>query len=334
MNKEYSIEKSPLYRLRNKKKLAILLGLPNNYFKKVHQYKYSEFYEDKPNGGKRRINNPEEKLKKIQKKLFKLLNRIEKPIWVISGVKGKSYVDNAKLHQLNANICTIDIEQFYDSTKEIYVYNFFNNVMKMSTNISVILTKIVTYEGRIPTGTPTSQLIAFLSYKDLFTIIYERCKAKGILFSLYVDDITLSSNKIIPKNIKNKINYLLNVRGLNIKKSKTKFYAKKSNKSVTGIIIDYKKQLKLENKKRKEIIDLYKECIDNKTFSIEKLVKLNGKMNDARQVEQNIFPTISAYLTKHKNEIKEYNKEQVKKKKIIKKIIERKKLNNKKPNEL
>ena len=29
-------------------------------------------------------------------------------------------------------------------------------------------------------------------------------------------------------------------------------------------------------------------------------------MNDARQVEQNIFPTISAYLTKHKNEIKEY----------------------------
>ena len=146
--------------------------------------------------------------------------------------------------------------------------------------------------------------------------------------------ITLSSNKIIPKNIKNKINYLLNVRGLNIKKSKTKFYAKKSNKSVTGIIIDYKKQLKLENKKRKGIIDLYKECIDNKTFSIEKLVKLNGKMNDARQVEQNIFPTISAYLTKHKNEIKEYNKEQVKKKKIIKKIIERKKLNNKKPNEL
>ena len=67
MNKEYSIEKSPLYRLRNKKKLAILLGLPNNYFKKVHQYKYSEFYEDKPNGGKRRINNPEEKLKKFKK---------------------------------------------------------------------------------------------------------------------------------------------------------------------------------------------------------------------------------------------------------------------------
>ena len=329
MNKEYCIEKSPLYKLRNKQKLAILLGLPNNYFRKVHQYKYSEFYEYKPNGGKRRINNPEEELKKIQKKLFKLLNRIEKPIWVISGVKGKSYVDNAKLHQLSDNICTIDIEQFYDSTKEIYVYNFFKNIMKMSKDVSAVLTKIVTYEGRIPTGTPTSQLIAFLSYKDIFTKIYEKCKSEEILFSLYVDDITLSSNKIIPKKIKNEINYLLNLKKLNIKKSKTRFYSKKSNKSVTGIIIDHKKQIKLENKKRKEIIDLYKECINRETFSIEKLVKLNGKINDATQVEKNIFPTISAYLKKHQKEIKKYNNEQANKKRIIKQMIKRKNLNNK-----
>lgn len=330
MNKEYCVEKSPLYKLRNKQKLALLLGLPNNYFRKVHQYKYSEFYEDKPNGGKRRINNPEEELKKIQKKLFELLNRIEKPIWVISGVKGKSYVDNAKLHQLSDNICTIDIENFYDSTKEVYVYNFFKNILQMSTDIAVVVTKLVTYEGRIPTGTPTSQLIAFLSYKDVFTKIYDNCKEKGILFSLYVDDITLSSNKIIPKSITNKIEYILKLNELNIKKSKTKFYSKSSNKSVTGTIIDYKKRIKLENKKRKEIIDLYNECINSENFSIEKSVKLNGKMNDANQVEKNIFPTIANYLKKHQSEIKEYNKKQADKKRNIKRMIKRKNLNNKK----
>lgn len=323
MTKEYSIEKSPLYRLRNKQKLAELLGLPKNYFRIIHTYKYSEFFKDKPDGSKRKINNPEDNLKMIQKNIFKLLNRIKKPEWVISGKKGKSYVDNAKMHKSNNNICTIDIEKFYDSTKEIYVYNFFKNTMNMSINIATILTSLVTFEGRIPTGTPTSQLVAFLSYKDIFTKIYEICENQDITFSLYVDDITLSSNKIISKNIKYKINFLLNLSNLNIKKSKTYFFSKKTNKSVTGTIIDADKNIRLENKKRKEIIDLYKECINPNTYSIEKLVKLNGKMNDANQVEKGIFPTFSIYLKKHQNEIKEYNKEQVKKKRFIRKMIKR-----------
>lgn len=324
MTKEYNIEKSPLYRLRNKQKLAKLLGLPSNYFRTIHTYKYSEFFKDKTDGSKRKINNPEDNLKKIQKKIFNLLNRVEKPKWVISGKKRNSYVDNAKMHQNNNNICTIDIEKFYDSTKEIYVYNFFSNTMKMSTDIATILTSLVTYEGRIPTGTPTSQLIAFLSYKDTFMKIYEICKEQDIIFSLYVDDITLSSNKIINKNIKYKINYLLNLSDLNIKKSKTKFFSKKTNKSVTGTIIDSGKNIRLENKKRKEIIDLYKECINPNTYSIEKLVKLNGKMNDANQVEKGIFSTFTIYLKKHQNEIKEYNREQAKKKQFIKAMIKRK----------
>ena len=323
MIKEYPIDRSPLYRLSNKKKLADLLGLPKNYFRTVHKYKYSEFNQDKPDGSKRKINNPEDKLKKIQKKLFKLLNRIEKPDWVISGKKGKSYVDNAKMHQLNDNVCTIDIEKFYDSTKEIYVYNFFKNTLNQETNIATILTNLVTYEGRIPTGTPTSQIIAFLSYKDVFIKIYELCKKQNITFSLYVDDITLSSSYIINKNIKYKINTLLNLKQLNIKRSKTKFFSKKANKSVTGIIIDTNKNIKLENWKRKEIIDLYKECTNPNTYSIEKLVKLNGKINDANQVEKSIFPTFSTYLKKHKHEIKKYNQEQAKKKRFIKKMIKK-----------
>lgn len=314
MNNEYCIQKSPLYKLRNRQKLAKLLGLPNSYFRTIHKYKYFEFSKDKTDGSKRIINNPEDSLKRIQKRIFDLLNRIEKPKWIISGQKGLSYVDNARIHKSNDNICTMDIEKFYDSTKEIYVYNFFKWDMCMSPDLAAILTDLVTYDGRIPTGTSTSQIIAFFAYKDVFTKIYEICKMQGIEFSLYVDDITLSSNKIINKNIKCKINYLLNLKQLNIKESKTKFYSKNTNKSVTGVIINRKKEIKLENVKRKEIIELYKECINPNTYSIEKLVKLNGKMNDANQVEQDIFPTFSTYLKKHKKDIQRYNEEKHKQK--------------------
>ena len=225
------------------------------------------------------------------------------------------------MHRTNENVCTIDIEKFYDSTKEKYVYDFFRYTMKMETNIATILTKLLTYENRIPTGTPTSQLIAFLSYKDVFLKINELCQNQGITFSLYVDDITLSSNSIIKKKIKVQINQLLNLKELNIKKSKTKFFSKNTNKSVTGTIIDTQKNIKLENKKRKEIIELYKECINKETYSIEKLVKLNGKINDARQVESNIFSSIFNYLQKHKEEIKKYNQKQYKRKNYYNKKI-------------
>ena len=308
MIKEYKLEQSPLYKLRNKQKLAELLGLQKNYFRKKHIYKYSEFYKKKPDGSKRTLNNPEKSLKTIQKRIFKLLNRIEKPSWVISGKKGKSYVDNARVHQFNDNVCTIDIEKFYDSTREVYVYNFLKYTMKMATDVAAVITDLVTYNNRIPTGTPTSQLIAFWAYKNIFTKIYEMCKENGITFSLYVDDITLSSNKIINKKIKYIINNLLNLKELNIKKTKTKFFSKKSNKSVTGTIIDSNKNIKLENSKRKEIIELYRECINPNTYTIKKLVKLNGKMNDANQVEKGIFKSFTSYLKKHSKEIKEYNR--------------------------
>lgn len=116
---------------------------------------------------------------------------------------------------------------------------------------------------------------------------------------------------------------MLNLCDLNIKTSKTKFFSKKTNKSVTGTIIDSNKNVRLENRKRKEIIDLYKECINPNTYSIEKIVKLNGKMNDANQVEKGIFSSFSIYLNKHQDEIKQYNKEQSNRKQFIKKMIKR-----------
>lgn len=314
MIKEYNIEKSPLFEMKNRRKLAILLKLPENYFRTIHKYKYYKFYKTKEDGSSREINNPECDLKKIQKQLFKLLNRVKKPEWVISGTKGKSYVDNAKVHYCNDYICTMDIEKFYDSTKEIYVYNFFKNTLKNSTDIATILANLVTYQGKIPTGTPTSQLIAFWSYKSTFEKIYEICKVENIKFSLYVDDITLSSNMIINKKIKDKVNFLLNLKELNVKKKKTKFYSKNTNKAVTGAIIDKNNNIRLENKKRIEIINLYRKCSNPKTCSIEDLVKLNGKMSDAKQVENGIFTSISDFLKNRKSEINKYNINKVNKK--------------------
>ena len=78
MNKCYPIENSPLYRLRNRRKLAEFLNLPKNYFKEEHTYCYNEFSRPKPNGdGERHFTVPPEDLKDIQKHICKLFSEAE-----------------------------------------------------------------------------------------------------------------------------------------------------------------------------------------------------------------------------------------------------------------
>ena len=99
MSKTYPLQASKLYRLRNRSKLAVLLGLPPTFFRKEHVFKYDEFSRPKPNGdGERYFTVPEDDLKKIQKNLCKYLVRIETPDWVISGKKHHSYITNAEHH--------------------------------------------------------------------------------------------------------------------------------------------------------------------------------------------------------------------------------------------
>ena len=77
MNKIYPLEKSPLYKIRNRKKLAILLGLPEEYFCISHEYQYNCFSKPKPTGGERHFTVPPKELMVIQKRLCRLLAIIE-----------------------------------------------------------------------------------------------------------------------------------------------------------------------------------------------------------------------------------------------------------------
>lgn len=155
MNKTYSIEKSRLYRLRNRKKLAELLGLPPAFFRKEHIFEYKEFSRAKPNDdGQRYFTVPEDELKRIQKRLCRLMMRIETPEWVISGKKHHSYVTNAEKHLDVDFIKTMDISSFYDSAKKSYIYNMFRDKFFMEHDIAWLLADLVTVNGKLPTGSP------------------------------------------------------------------------------------------------------------------------------------------------------------------------------------
>lgn len=302
MNKVYPIECSPLYRMRNRRMLARVLKLDEKYFKKNHTYKYDHFSGLKPNGaGTRNLTVPEETLKSIQKRICKLMSRIETPEWVISGKKNHSYISNARNHCRNNNVKTMDISQFYDSVKRKYVYDMFKEKFLMADDISWIMTDLVIHEGILPTGSPTSQLVVYWSYSDMFVSIYEIAQKYKSEFTLYVDDMTFSSNIGISKHLRKDVEEILNSYCLHARAKKDHYYQSNVFKKVTGVGIK-KGKLFVPNQKRYEIIKMYKTCLKNK--DIIEIEKLRGLLISARQIEPDIFPEIYRFVEKYKDDLK------------------------------
>lgn len=89
-------------------------------------------------------------------------------IGLISGERGKCYIDNGKAHIMSHYVLTMDIKNFYDNCNREYVFRFFKDKMLMAGDIAGFCTDLVCLEGGIPTGCPTSQLIAFYAYEAMF----------------------------------------------------------------------------------------------------------------------------------------------------------------------
>lgn len=169
--KKYDITQCALYKCRTRKRLEYLLRLDPGGLKIIdgiigyHKFEIDKKHSDE----KREITAPDKTLKAIQRRILYLLQRVIRPEWLISGEKQKCYIDNGKAHLNGKYVLTIDIKKFYDNCTREPVYQFFVQKLETSPDVAEILTNIITYNGGIPTGCPTSQIMAFYAYSDAFT---------------------------------------------------------------------------------------------------------------------------------------------------------------------
>ena len=251
-------------------------------------------YKIKQGDKEREIQEPKEKLKQVQKRIKELLQRLETPNWLISGKKGNSFVTNAKRHISSKYFLTMDIESFYINSSKEYVFKFFKSIMKMSEDVAWLMADLVTYKGFIPTGSPSSQIVAYLSYSPSFNRIKKIADTYNSILTLYVDDLSLSSKKPITKKLPYLINQELKKVFHKIKNKKTKFLFPSQDKMITGCCISDHK-LRTPNKMRLKIKKEEKIFLKDKT---KKPTRLLGLILSSRQIEPNIYQEQYIYLKK------------------------------------
>lgn len=144
------------------------------------------------NGKERPVQEPKRDLQLLHARIHKLLSRVEVPDYLHSSIKGKSYLTNARAHDLSDPVIKIDVKKFFASVPRRSIFQFFLQVMRCRRDVAGILADLLTFDAHLATGSSASPIIAYYAFKPMFDSLADLAAGYGLTMTAYVDDITMS----------------------------------------------------------------------------------------------------------------------------------------------
>lgn len=214
---------------------------------------YTTFEIPKKNGGVRTIMTPSKNLKIIQKKLSYILTLCSSLSKSVHGfVQGKSIVTNAKLHVNKQWVLNFDLKDYFNQFNQGKIIGFFRSFYKFNNEVIGTLVAICCYKNTLPQGAPTSPILTNILTYNFDKQMNLICKKSKYIYTRYVDDITISTDKHkFQKNfvyydedsniqIGTSINKILEATNFEINSTKTHLRINYQNQTVTGITVNEK----------------------------------------------------------------------------------------------
>lgn len=231
----------------------------------------------------RDIEEPVRELQRLHSRVHRYLSRIVAPDYLHSPVKNRSYVTNAQAHATGGPSVKIDIRKFFQSVPKVAVFRFFKEDMRCAGDVSGLLAKLLTYNGRLPTGSSASPIIAYYSFRAMFHEIAEMARAQSLIVTCYVDDITVTGSKNLGQTVR-ELQEIIGRYGL--RSHKVKMFSARRTKIITGVVVDGSK-LKLPNKRHRAIAEGFGELsrVSSVGAELEILNRLVSRLHEAGMIE-------------------------------------------------
>jgi retron-type reverse transcriptase len=185
----------------------------------------------------RHIDNPVGELKRYQSRIQeRMFHDLVFPETMIGAVPGRSIMDNAKFHLGQPMVVTMDLRDCFPRINDAEVYRVFREVLGCSAEISSILTKLTTFQHRLPQGAPTSPAIANLSLLDLHDELTTLAESYNLNCSFYVDDIVFSGARAL--EVIEPAIHLIHNHGHSVRRNKIKRMPSSTKQFVTGVVVN------------------------------------------------------------------------------------------------
>ncbi|WP_123246833.1 retron St85 family RNA-directed DNA polymerase [Aeromonas dhakensis] len=294
-----------IYRLRN-------LGLPAmksvddfasfsrlsptkiRYLSISSQFLYKTYQVPKTNGSYRLIAQPSRDLKAVQAWILRnILDELSCSSYSKGFESGMSILDNAKPHIGSQYVLSIDLQDFFPSIAANKVYGVFSSV-GYNKEMCVLLTNLCVFKGGLPQGAPTSPKLANLVCSKLDTRIQGYAGPKGITYTRYADDITLSSNSALKiQKAKAFLGTIISNEGFKINKSKTTISGVKKQKKITGLVLS-ENNVGIGSLKYREIRAEIHHLFTGRSDNYQ---RINGLLSFVFSVDKKMYSRLYSYIS-------------------------------------
>lgn len=137
------------------------------------------------------------------------------------GIRGRDIKSNVSPHLRSDFVFKADISNFYPSIHHSRVYRLFCGDLGCSPDVARICTKISTYQHHLALGLVTSPILADRLAGRIDRRIAAACRSLGLVFTRFVDDITISGRYDLAKSgIASVVREILNQDGFRINQKK------------------------------------------------------------------------------------------------------------------
>jgi len=204
----------------------------------------------KRKGTFRLVEDPEPRLKRVQKRLNYYLQAVyyfHRPKNAFGFITNpvddpdqRTIATNAARHLGCQWMLNVDMKDFFHLVNRERVYELFRApLLKFPKNLARVLADLCTYRERLPMGAPTSPVLSNLACIPLDHDLDHFAEQRGLTYSRYADDLTFSSREqpinweLIPQ-----INEWITAYDFQLNPAKSKLYGPADpHKEVTGLIV-------------------------------------------------------------------------------------------------
>jgi len=185
--------------------LSLSLGMPEQLLINVAAQADSLYRKTKPikkpDGSIRQPFDALPPLKSIQRRIKdRILKRVEFPEYLTGSLSGRDYRTNAAMHSGAKIVICEDVESFFPSTSHDRILDIWLNFFRFSEEVASLLTRLTTKERSLPQGAITSSYLANLAFWNQEPRFQAKLAQKNIVYSRYVDDISVSSKHTLLKD--------------------------------------------------------------------------------------------------------------------------------------
>ncbi|MBG5896028.1 RNA-directed DNA polymerase [Providencia stuartii] len=249
----------------------------------------------KDDGSYRETYDVSQKLKNIHDKITKnILKKVYYPDYLQGSLSKKDHISNARIHSGKKIIVKGDISNFFPSISKDIIYQVWIGFFNFSKEVAELLSSLTTFNGRMVQGCKTSSYLANLVLWSREYKFVELLRSQGFTYTRYVDDVHVSSERIMNQSEKTKIiSGIYNLfASINVRPNRKKQEIMPRNRQQTVHKLNVDKSMpSMPKQKRNEIRQLVFLCgksFGDNSLTINEYTKMYnsvmGNVNYLRQI--------------------------------------------------